>query len=104
MSEWGSYQFTINIDGYGPWKFFHCLSMGLVVFKVESDYQQFFYPYLKRYIHYIPVCSDFSDLEEKIEWALSTPSATERISRNAADLADRLNYNWALKYFLLCLP
>jgi hypothetical protein len=105
MSEWGSYQFTIDIDGYGPsWKFFHCLAMGLVVFKVDSDYQQFFYPYLKPLIHYIPVCSDLSDLQAKIEWALSNPSATERISTTAADLADRLNYEWALRYFLLCLP
>lgn len=105
MNEWGSYQFTIDIDGYGPsWKFFHCLSMGLVVFKIDSDYRQFFHPYLTPYIHYIPVRSDLSDLEAKIEWALSNPTTTEQISRAAADLADKLNYQWALKHFLLCLP
>lgn len=104
MDEWGAYQFTIDIDGYGPsWKLFHCLSMGLVVFKVDSDYQQFFYPYLKPYIHYIPVCSDLSDLQGKIEWALSNPTTTERISIAAAHLADKLNYEWALRSFLRCL-
>jgi protein glucosyltransferase len=105
MSEWSNYQFTIDIDGYGPsWKFFHCLSMGMVVFKFDSDFQQFFYPHLKPFIHYIPVRNDFSDLHSKIEWALSNPGLTNRISKAASHLARQLNYEWCLKEFLRCLP
>lgn len=105
MADWRAYRYAIDIDGYGPsWKLFHCLSLGIVLLKVESDFQQFVSPYLKPYIHYIPVSADLSDLKSKIRWVLSNPDIGEGISRAASSLADSLDYEWALISFLQSVP
>jgi hypothetical protein len=105
MKSWSKYRYTIDIDGFGPsWKLFPCLALGMVVFKVNSPFSQFFSRHMKPYVHFIPVMSDLSDLRAKIAWARSNPGRSEEISRNARALAAFLSYAWSINIFVEMIP
>lgn len=99
MNNWGSYRYTVDLDGFGPsWKLFPCLAQGMVVFKVESNFNLFFSSFLRPFEHYIPVRADLSDLQEKIDWALNHQNECNMISSNAIHFcANRFNYHSSLK-------
>lgn len=44
---------------------------------------------LEPWIHYVPVASDLSDVEEKVEWCLSKPVEAEEVARNGREFARR---------------
>ncbi|OGN59705.1 MAG: hypothetical protein A3F40_04545 [Chlamydiae bacterium RIFCSPHIGHO2_12_FULL_27_8] len=54
-----------------------------VVFKQESDEEQWFYDLLKPYTHYIPIKRDMSDLIDRIDFARENDSKCKEISENA---------------------
>ena len=97
MQTWSTYKYTIDIDGFGPsWKFFPCLAQGMVVFKVDSDFNLFFTKDLDPFVHYIPVAKDLSDLSEMLDWAFSNPGHCQAISDNAREICrSQLSYESA---------
>lgn len=96
LTEFGGYRFLVDIDGFSnAWSsFFVKLLMGAVVFKVESanGYRQWYYRHLEPFQHYIPVASDLSDFEERINWAKHNPERCGAIAKAAAALAADLSY------------
>jgi hypothetical protein len=82
--EKSGYKYILNIDGYvSAFRLASELSMGSVVFIVESPYKMWFSKMLKSGIHYISIKHDLSDLIEKIKWCRSNDKECEKISRNA---------------------
>lgn len=63
------------------------LSSHRVIFLQERIYEEYFFPYLKPWIHYIPVKEDLSDLNENLTFLKSKPELESQILRNAADFA-----------------
>jgi hypothetical protein len=101
MDEWAKYKFTLDVDGFGSaWGFFHKLKIGMVVLKVESELVQWFNQYLEPYVHYIPVAADLSDLQEKLSFISQNNSLSSEISKNAIEVASRLNYEFACRDFI----
>ena len=80
------------------------LASDMVVFKVDSGLEEFWYKDLKPFKHYIPVLSDFSDLIARIIQVRQMPlSEQKQIVRNANKYArERLSedsldcYTWLL--------
>lgn len=40
------------------------------------------------WVHYVPIAPDFSDLTERLEWAIANDAKSEKITQNANALAD----------------
>ena len=98
--EQSKYKYILNIDGHvTAFRLSLELSMGSVVFLVESKYRIWYMRYLKPGVHYIPVKSDLSDLYEKIRWCRQNDKECEKISKNAKEFYDKyLTKNGILDY------
>merc|ERR1719387_2997440 len=62
------YVFHVGNNGYADrsWRMF---ALGSTVLLVENGWKEFFWPYLKPFVHYIPIKEDASDTCEKLSWA-----------------------------------
>ena len=95
-----SYKYHINLEGVTcvypgyQWR----LLSGSLVFKQESEEVQWFYYFLKPWVHYVPVREDLSDLIENIQWAKAHDLEAKAIGENARHFA--LN-NLMPEHFLL---
>jgi hypothetical protein len=68
-----------------------------VIFKVDSHYEQWYYKDLKEWVHYIPVKSDLSDLEERYQWALQNEEKCKQININSTEFIKLHSYDYVLK-------
>ena len=88
--EQSKYKYIINVEGHSAaYRLSLELSMGSVIFYVESEYSLWFTKYLEPWVHYVPVASDLSDLLEKIEWAISHDSECEKIAANSLEFYNK---------------
>ncbi|MGB7600914.1 MAG: glycosyl transferase family 90, partial [Candidatus Sulfotelmatobacter sp.] len=86
--EFMNYQYSIDIDGNAnAWGLFEKLALGLCVLKIESPWEQWFYPEMKPWVHYVPIRSDLSDLIPTLRDLQSKPEVGERIAKAAAIFA-----------------
>ncbi|KAL7418191.1 glycosyl transferase family 90-domain-containing protein [Mrakia frigida] len=84
------YKYLFDIDGNTfSGRFIGLLMGGSLVFK-STIWQEFFTPWLKPYVHYVPVLPDLSDLYEKIEWAQRSPIEARRIALAGREMARRV--------------
>ena len=87
-AEFQNYMFTIDIDGNAnAWGFLEKLALGLCVLKVESPYEQWFYPDLKPWTHYIPVDPSLKDLVPLLREFRSNVKMARSMAENAAAFA-----------------
>lgn len=95
------YKYLLDVDGeVNAWSgLYWKLLSNSVVFKVESHWEQWYYKDLKEWIHYIPVKSDLTDIEEKFNWAISHDEDCRLISKNATEFAKRLTYDYVIKNY-----
>jgi hypothetical protein len=95
-----SYRYLIDIDGYAnSWNgLFSAMLMGATIFKIASPfgYRQWFYDRLVAWENHIPVSADLSDLDDRIEWALSHTDQCAAMGRSIAALARKLTYETQL--------
>ena len=90
MEAWTQYKYVLELDGgSSTWRFKNALLGGFVVFKVDSDDQQFFFSALEPFVHYVPVDKqDFeADLLAKLAWAEAHPEDCARIAKSARKFA-----------------
>ncbi len=82
-----NFKYLIDIDGNSnSWPgFFMKLGTGSCVLKVRSahGFEQWYYRYLKKDVHYIEVNSDLSDLHAKLDSLIKDPAKGEEVSRNS---------------------
>jgi hypothetical protein len=86
------YKYLLDIEGHGPsFRLKNLLLANSVVFKVQEEGVQWFYPDLKAYVHYIPVSADnFElDLEKKVMWARHHDDVVRRIGEQGAAFAKK---------------
>lgn len=98
--EQSKYKYILNIDGHvTAFRLSLELSMGSVIFIVESKYRIWYMRYLKPGVHYIQVKSDLSDLYDKIKWCRQNDKECEKIAKNAKEFYDKyLTKNGILDY------
>jgi len=82
------YKYILDIDGNAStwdataWK----LNSGSVIFKVDSNWEQWFYKDYKEWEHYVPIADDFSDMQEKYKWCEENQDKCEEMIRNSKAL------------------
>lgn len=91
MNEQIKFKYILNIDGHSsPNRTSYLLQCGSLMLMVESKFVigniSWFSNLLKPYIHYIPIKSDFSDLEKQILWCKSNDEECKKIVNNAIEL------------------
>ena len=81
--KFAQYKYVFDIDGNSnswPGLFTSLLTTACVI-KIESEhgFRQWYYDRLIPWTHYVPVRSDFSDLESKVQWVLDNDDRAREI-------------------------
>jgi len=78
------YSLLIDIEGCGySGRLKHLLWSHRPVLLVDRPHKEFFFEYLKEWVHYIPVKRDLSDLIEKTKWCMEHYEEALKIAENA---------------------
>ena len=86
----GLHRFLIEIDGnVNSWGLLWKLLSGSCVLKVESLRRQWYHHRLKRYVHFIPISKDLSNLEAQLSWCHTNQEQCEQIANNGRILAEQ---------------
>ncbi len=90
------YRYVMDIDGNAnAWNgFFGALLMGSCILKVTSPhgFRQWYYDRLIPGVHYLPIDSDLSNLNDTLAWAFAHPHECAEIARRARNFALSMNY------------
>jgi hypothetical protein len=80
-----SYRYAVHVGNNGfADRLWRLLALGLVVFKVENGWKEFYYDQLVPWQDYIPVSPLLDDLCERVSYVRSRPELALAVSRNAA--------------------
>ncbi|KAG7503975.1 hypothetical protein JOB18_048309 [Solea senegalensis] len=75
------YKYLFNFRGVAAsFRFKHLFLCGSLVFHVGDEWQEFFYPQLKPWVHYIPVRQDLSDVRELLQFVKQNDAIAEEIA------------------------
>ena len=78
------YAFLIDIEGKGySGRLKHLLWSHRPLLLVDRPHKEYFFEYLKEWVHYIPVQRDLSDLVEKTKWCITHYDKALKIAENA---------------------
>ncbi len=78
------YKYLIDIQGNGfSARLKFLLHSGRLLFLQERKWKTFYHFKLIPFVHYIPVAEDFSDLREKLNWAILNEEEADKIAENA---------------------
>jgi hypothetical protein len=95
--KFAQYKYVFDIDGNSnSWPgLFTSLLTAACVIKIESEYgfRQWYYDRLIPWTHYVPVRSDLSDLESKLQWVLGNDERAREIGEAGFALAQSLDYS-----------
>ena len=84
MEEQSTYKYIIHVQGHvQAFRLSIELAMNSVILLVESKYKLWYESLLKPWVHYVPVSSDLSDLDERIQWCLANDSECQKIAKQA---------------------
>nr|XP_057941922.1 protein O-glucosyltransferase 1 isoform X1 [Doryrhamphus excisus] len=79
------YKYLFNFRGVAAsFRFKHLFLCGSLVFHVGDQWQEFFYPQLKPWVHYVPVKQDLSDVRELLEFVQENDAIAEEIAIRGA--------------------
>ena len=97
VTDFAYHRFAIDIDGHAnAWGLLEKLILGCCVLKVASPYEQWFYPRLHAWEHYVPVSADLSDLADAIEWCRAHDARCQWIAATGQRLARSLHFQAVL--------
>uniref|UniRef100_A0A8C6SZ77 Protein O-glucosyltransferase 1 n=1 Tax=Neogobius melanostomus TaxID=47308 RepID=A0A8C6SZ77_9GOBI len=93
------YKYLFNFRGVAAsFRLKHLFLCGSLVFHVGDEWQEFFYPQLKPWVHYIPVQQDLSDVKELLQFANENDDIAQEIASRQVSSFCRQNI---LNAFLL---
>ena len=91
LEEHCRYRYLLNARGVAAsFRYKHLFLCGSLVFQVGEEWQEFFYPALLPWVHYIPVRDDLADAEELLLWARENDELARRIAENGQRHVRRL--------------
>lgn len=80
-TEFMTHKYLISADGaVAAWRRVPIILASGSVLLLQHEWEQFFYPGLHPWEHYVPIRKDFSDLQEKYEWLENHPSEAKTIA------------------------
>ncbi|KAM3585359.1 uncharacterized protein V6R79_015385 [Siganus canaliculatus] len=75
------YKYLFNFRGVAAsFRFKHLFLCGSLVFHVGDEWQEFFYPQLQPWVHYIPVKQDLSDVRELLQFVKENDAIAQEIA------------------------
>ncbi|KAM3857144.1 protein O-glucosyltransferase 1 [Diretmus argenteus] len=75
------YKYLFNFRGVAAsFRLKHLFLCGSLVFHVGDEWQEFFYPQLRPWVHYIPVKQDLSDVRELLEFVKENDGVAHEIA------------------------
>ena len=90
MAAQGNHRYLATVDGYtAAWRLARLLSLGSLVFKQDSHYEEFWYQWLEPWRHFVPLAEDVADVREKLAWARAHDDEARRIARAGQRLVRR---------------
>lgn len=85
-----TYSVLIDIEGTGfSARLKHLLWSHRPVLLVDRPHKEYFYPFLKKWVHYIPIKRDLSDLVELTRWTLENYKKACIIAQNAYEFSQK---------------
>jgi len=85
-----TYSLLLDIEGYGYSGRLKYLLFSLrPLLLVDRPQKEFFFEFLKPWVHYIPVNRDLSDLLEQVLWAKNNYHEALKIAKAAAEFAEK---------------
>ncbi len=97
FEKMASNKFTVDIDGNASsWNFIAKLRLGACILKVQSEWHQWLTPRLVPWEHFVPLNSDFTDFEEKVNWCLTHDVDARRIAEAGRRFAMGINFELEL--------
>ncbi|MBI3508857.1 MAG: hypothetical protein HY069_04420 [Chlamydiia bacterium] len=85
------FRYLLSLDGncFGG-SFFWQLASGSVVFKQDSDYQEWYYPGLSPYVHYIPFARNGAEKKKKKRWPETHEEECKGLVRSAIKFSEEI--------------
>ncbi|XP_023441060.2 protein O-glucosyltransferase 1 isoform X2 [Dasypus novemcinctus] len=75
------YKYLFNFRGVAAsFRFKHLFLCGSLVFHVGEEWLEFFYPQLKPWVHYIPVKTDLSNVQELLQFVKANDDIAQEIA------------------------
>jgi hypothetical protein len=95
------YKYLVSVDGVASaWKRVPTILASRSVLLLQHRWNQYFYPGLTPWVHYVPLKDDISDLVERYEWLLTHQLDAKRIADNGKEFAKEILQPTALeRYF-----
>jgi hypothetical protein len=89
--EQSKYKYIVHVDGHtASFRKGLTLSTNSVLLVADSPYKLWLDDMLIPWMHYVPVASDLSDLDSKLEWCLRNDSKCKLIAYNAKMLMSKI--------------
>lgn len=88
MHEQSQYKYIIHIDGnVNAYRMLYTMTTGSLILRVMSEYTSWAEQYLKPNVHYVPVNSDLSNLEDVIDWCKTNEEKCKEIAENGLKIS-----------------
>lgn len=88
MADFTAYKYLISLDGVcSSWKRVAAILWTGSVLLMQNRWQQFFYPGLVAWEHYVPLADDLSDLVTRFFWLQENAAKAAAIARNGGEFA-----------------
>ena len=96
------YKYLISLDGSASsWKRVALILATGSVLLLQHRWQQFFYPGLTPWVHYVPIAHDLSNIREQYQWLQNNPHDAQAIAMRGSQFAQHiLSPNALEEYFL----
>ncbi|KAJ1553572.1 capsule-associated protein CAP1 [Nowakowskiella sp. JEL0078] len=84
-----AHKYLIDVDGNSfSQRFVSFLRSNSLVFKM-TIFNEYFDSWIQPFIHYIPIAIDYSDLNDKLKWAMENDEEAQQITINAQEFTKR---------------
>ena len=101
LEEQSNHKYILNIDGHvKAFRLSNEMRMGSVILLVDSPYTLWFQDKMEPYVHFVPIKSDLSDLENRIDWCINNDEKCKQIAKNSLEFYNKyLTEKAAFDYF-----
>lgn len=95
------FKYVINVGSNQDWaeRLRTLLFLNSAIIRHEAETQEWFYPLLRPYVHYIPADVTLSNLTAQVEWAKAHDSDVVKIVRQANEFAEKYISEAAIKLY-----
>jgi len=101
LVEQQRYKYVINMGNNADWaeRLRHLLYTDMLVVRHEAETQEWFYPALQPYIHYLPVGLTLDDLIEQVQWATDHDTTAQEMAHNGFAFAQHFLSEKAMLHY-----